>query len=422
MLTKFDEQAQKAIVVGESIAFDLGHNNVGSEHLLLSLLKISDSKLKELLERDDIYYKDVYNDVKRLLGTSDNKPFCLEYSQKLTSIFNIAVETVKELDKDKVSLDILTIVLLEDEESIAYELLKKYQVNFKDIIHQLIKYEEEKINNLSKIKTFNFVEVYEPKEEKLILERDDEVLQILVGLSCQTKSNIAITGYAGVGKTAIVEELARKLKFGKNQGNLKDYTVVKLNLTSIVAGTKYRGEFEEKIDNYLKSIKDKKVITFIDEGHQIVQAGVGENSFGLGEMLKPVLCQEGYKFIIATTKDEYKFIQSDAALNRRFRQVNVEEPHKDKVFSMIEKKIKHLEKFHGVLVSEENVRKLIEESSKVPLRYFPDKILDVLDMAMSYAKVTNSKFSLYYAKKYINSWTMITETKDEVIKDKIRIN
>ena len=133
MLTKFDEQAQKAIVVGESIAFDLGHNNVGSEHLLLSLLKISDSKLKELVKKYNVNDKCIYEDIKRLFGANDDQPFYMEYSEAVKNILETAVEITNEQNKSKVTLNILTIALLKSEESVAYELLKKYQVDFEDI-------------------------------------------------------------------------------------------------------------------------------------------------------------------------------------------------------------------------------------------------------------------------------------------------
>ena len=127
MLTKFDEQAQKAIVVGESIAFDLGHNNVGSEHLLLSLLKISDSKLRELVKKYDVDDKNIYEDIKRLFGTNDNQPFYMEYSDALKSILEAAIEITHQQNKSTVTLNILTIALLQSEESVAHELLKKYR-------------------------------------------------------------------------------------------------------------------------------------------------------------------------------------------------------------------------------------------------------------------------------------------------------
>ena len=137
MLTKFDEQAQKAIVVGESIAFDLGHNNVGSEHLLLSLLKISDSKLRELVKKYDVDDKNIYEDIKRLFGTNDDQPFYMEYSDAVKSILEAAMEITNQQNKSKVTLNILTIALLQSEESVAHELLKKYGVNFKDVISKL---------------------------------------------------------------------------------------------------------------------------------------------------------------------------------------------------------------------------------------------------------------------------------------------
>ena len=137
MLTKFDEQAQKAIVVGESIAFDLGHNNVGSEHLLLSLLKISDSKLRELVKKYDVDDKNIYEDIKRLFGTNDDQPFYMEYSDAVKSILEAAMEITNQQNKSKVTLNILTIALLQSEESVAHELLKKYKVDFEEIIYQL---------------------------------------------------------------------------------------------------------------------------------------------------------------------------------------------------------------------------------------------------------------------------------------------
>ena len=136
MLTKFDEQAQKAIVVGESIAFDLGHNNVGSEHLLLSLLKISDSKLRELVKKYDVDDKNIYEDIKRLFGTNDDQPFYMEYSDAVKSILEAAMEITNQQNKSKVTLNILTIALLQSEESVAHELLKTLKVNNEEIIYQ----------------------------------------------------------------------------------------------------------------------------------------------------------------------------------------------------------------------------------------------------------------------------------------------
>ena len=158
MLTKFDEQAQKAIVVGESIAFDLGHNNVGSEHLLLSLLKISDSKLCELLKKYDVDDKNIYEDIKSLFGTNDNdnQPFYMEYSDALKSILEAAIEITHQQNKSTVTLNILTIALLQSEESVAHELLKKYRVNFKEVISKLGTKNNDKPQNLSGVKKINF--------------------------------------------------------------------------------------------------------------------------------------------------------------------------------------------------------------------------------------------------------------------------
>lgn len=405
MLTKFDEQAQKAIVVGESIAFDLGHNNVGSEHLLLSLLKISDSKLRELVKKYDVDDKNIYEDIKRLFGTNDNdnQPFYMEYSDALKSILEVAIEITHQQNKSTVTLNILTIALLQSEESVAHELLKKYRVNFKEVISKLGTKNNDKPQNLSGVKKLTFAEIINPKKKQVIMERDEEVLQILVGLCCLEKANIAITGPAGVGKSAIIDELSRVLKYESVPKSLKGYTIVKLNLTSMLAGTKYRGDFEERLDKYLKEIRNKKVITFIDEGHQITATGNSDNTLPLSEMIKPILSRGRFKFIIATTENEYKIIEADAALNRRFRKVPIYEPEKEKVFAMIREKINILKKFHGVDISKETIDEIIEETSKIRNRCFPDKALDVIDMTMAYSQVMNEDFSIDYAKKYISN-------------------
>ena len=193
------------------------------------------------------------------------------------------------------------------------------------------------------------------------------------------------------------------MKYESVPKSLKGYTIVKLNLTSMLAGTKYRGDFEERLDKYLKEIRNKKVITFIDEGHQMTATGNSDNTLPLSEMIKPILSRGRFKFIIATTENEYKIIEADAALNRRFRKVPIYEPEKEKVFAMIREKINILKKFHGVDISKETIDEIIEETSKIRNRCFPDKALDVIDMTMAYSQVMNEDFSIDYAKKYISN-------------------
>lgn len=207
MLTKFDEQAQKAIVVGESIAFDLGHNNVGSEHLLLSLLKISDSKLKELVKKYNVNDKCIYEDIKRLFGANDDQPFYMEYSDAVKNILETAVEITNEQNKSKVTLNILTIALLKSEESVAYELLKKYQVDFEDIIYQLNESSELE-TKLDQIQSLVNLNKKVKKGEKLIVGRQNELEKLCMILSKKEKNNALIIGDAGVGKSALVEKLA----------------------------------------------------------------------------------------------------------------------------------------------------------------------------------------------------------------------
>ena len=188
MLTKFDEQAQKAIVVGESIAFDLGHNNVGSEHLLLSLLKISDSKLRELVKKYDVDDKNIYEDIKRLFGTNDDQPFYMEYSDAVKSILEAAMEITNQQNKSKVTLNILTIALLQSEESVAHELLKKYKVDFEEIIYQLNESSELE-TKLDQIQSLVNLNKKVKQGEHLIVGRQKELEKLCMILSKKEKNN-----------------------------------------------------------------------------------------------------------------------------------------------------------------------------------------------------------------------------------------
>ena len=186
MLTKFDEQAQKAIVVAESIAFDLGHNNVGSEHLLLSLLKISDCKLRDLVKEYGVNEKNIYEDIKRLFGTNDDQPFYMEYSDAVKNILETAVEITNKQNKSKVTLNILTISLLKNAECVAHELLKKYHVDFDDIIYQLNESSELE-TKLDQIPSLVNLNKKVKQSEHLIIGRKKELEKLCMILSKKEK-------------------------------------------------------------------------------------------------------------------------------------------------------------------------------------------------------------------------------------------
>lgn len=246
-------------------------------------------------------------------------------------------------------------------------------------------------------------------KRKVILGRDEEVKNVLVSLSKQIKSNIILIGEPGTGKTAIVEELARQIKFNEIP-KFEGYTVLELNITSLVAGTKYRGMLEERLNNFIAFMekhKNLKTIIFIDEVHKIMGAGSNEETpLDVSNMLKPLLARDNIKMIGATTLDEYdKYICRDKALMRRFDTLIVKEPNKEKVYEMIAEKINILKAYHDVNITKEDIQFVVNIADlELKNRYFPDKALDIIDYCMAEVSFENKKdFDISYVKKYIDN-------------------
>ena len=355
----------------------------------------------------------IYEDVVRLFGEKDIQPFYMEYSEVVKKILEDAMSMSEAKKESKVSLNTLSIAMLLQKESVAVVLLNNYHVPFDEIKKELE--EKENMDDIKLGPCESFATILQPSRKKLILERNQEVKDIIISLSCKEKSNVALIGKAGVGKSAVVEELARILKYYPPK-NLDGYQIVSFNLTAAMSGTRYRGELEEKINKLLNITRDKKAIIFIDEGHDILKSGATE-SLSVSDMIKPVMARSDYKFIVATTEAEYnQFIQNDAALNRRFRQVTIREPEINKVKRMITKKVEDYSKYHHVSIKDLDIDNIIDLCIDVPDRYFPDKALDVIDYVMAYCKFENkTRFDIQVAKRYINSLKGYPSVESEVL-------
>lgn len=396
MLDKFDEQCQKAIVTAESICFDKGHERVDTCHLLLALLQM-DVLLTKEIKKYGVDYTYFAKRVEHFFPEKEAQPFYLEYGDVFKMILNNALENKK---KAKVNIDELCVALLESE-SVSVEILKEEGVEIDEVVDKL----REKESSLKAIKGCeSFTEIIKPAKTKTILGRDKEVKQMIIGLSCKDKANIALLGKAGVGKSAIVEELARLIRYNPPQ-KLKGYQIVNLDVTATVAGTKYRGEFEEKIQRFLKAVKGKKLIVFIDEAHSLTQAGSSEGSTSLSEILKPILTQGKHKFIIATTEEEYdRYLAVNKALARRFRRIHIHEPKPSQIPAMIKKKVQGYIKYHHVSIELEDIEKVISMAKTIPDRYFPDKALDIIDYTMAWCACEDmERFNLEVASDYVTS-------------------
>lgn len=245
-------------------------------------------------------------------------------------------------------------------------------------------------------------------EEKVVLGRDEEIKQIMISLSKKTKPNVILVGEAGTGKTAIVEEISRQLKYNLCK-KFEGYRIVELNITNLVAGTKYRGELESKMEEFIQVMsenKDINLIVFIDEIHKIMGAGASEHApLDVSNMLKPLLARDNIRMIGATTKDEYeKYICKDKAVMRRFDTIKIEEPQKEKVYTMISAKVNQLQKYHNVKITKKDIDYVIDKASVIKDRYFPDKALDIIDYCMAETSfLEKDKFNKKLVDAYVNN-------------------
>ncbi|MZK54325.1 AAA family ATPase [Coprobacillus sp. BIOML-A1] len=392
-MREFDEQAQKAIVVAESLSFDFGHQNVGSEHLLLSLLKIHDNQLKRLLQKYDVNDAVVEEDIKRLFGTNDDQPFYMEYSQSVKRILERSIEYAKDKNQDQVTLNILIISLLKEKESVAYEILQKYHVDVEEVIY-LLQEKSAFETPLDQIPTLVNINKKVKTKKYKIIGRENEIDQVCTILSKKEKNNVLIIGEAGVGKSALVEKLAMMINQGKVVDSLKNKIIYELSLSSLVAGTKYRGEFEEKFKKIIDKVKDlDNVIIFIDEIHNVIGAGGAEGAIDASNILKPYLARKDMTVIGATTIDEYyKHFEKDHAMNRRFSIVTLKENTKEETLEILKGIKGYYESYHQIKIDNVLLKELIElVDCHIKNRTYPDKAIDILDLSCVKAKFYHEK-------------------------------
>lgn len=393
MLTKFDEQAQKAIVIAESLAFDFGHNNVGSEHLLLALLKLQESKLKNLLLKYEVTDDLIEQDIIRLFGKKEEQPFYLEYSDVMKQIMEDSIELSKNKNYHQVTLNLLTISLLKAKDSVALELLKRYQVDINDIIYILNEKTafETRLDQISSLVNLN---KKVKNKNYQIIGRDKEIDQICTILAKKEKNNVLIIGEAGVGKSALVEKLAMLINAKKAPPVLEHKIIYELSLSSLVAGTKYRGEFEEKFKKIIDKIKEiNDVIIFIDEIHNLIGAGGAEGAIDASNILKPYLARKDITIIGATTLDEYyEHFEHDHAMNRRFSIVTLKENTKEETYQILLGIKKYYEDYHHIKVKNNTLKELLSLVDEyMKNRTYPDKAIDILDLSCVKAQFYKEK-------------------------------
>ena len=422
MFVNFSEETRHILKQAEKEKDDLNHPYVGSEHLFLSILK--DSKLIEIFKKYNITYDKFKEKLINTIGIGKIKsPFTL-YTPLLKRILENVVMDAKEENNKSVSPELIIIYTLNEEDGIAYNILRSLRVNIDKLYFDI---KIKKTNKINKSKKLFLNEVgtdltLKAKEQKLdpLIGRQDEIRKIIEILLRRKKNNPILIGPAGVGKTAIVEGIANLIISNECPNYLKNKKIISIDIFSLVSGTKYRGEFEEKMKNLVKELEENNdIIVFIDEIHTLVGAGGAEGAIDASNILKPALARGSIKVIGATTMDEYKkYIEPESALSRRFQNIIIKEPNKDELIKLL-MKIKPLyEKHHNIRISNELIEEIVTLSNKYIInRFEPDRSIDILDEVCARTSLKENVFEKN-KKHLINKLDKIKQYKIKAIEKK----
>ena len=409
----FTEESRSLLISAKEEMYKLKHSYVGTEHLLLAILK---SNLKNRLNKYNITYEIALKNIKKIVGVGTQETDLFLYTPVLKRIIENSIIDSKDNNTD-VTPEILFLNFLEEGEGVGIRILlisnidlDKLYLEFKDNYKNKKNKNNEIINELGcNLNELNI----DP-----VIGREKEINRIIEILSRRSKNNPILIGEAGVGKTAIVEELSKRIKEGKVPSKLLGKKIIKVDMASIVAGTKYRGEFEEKIKKLINAVSDDhNIILFIDEIHTIVGAGGAEGAIDASNILKPALARNEISLIGATTISEYKkFICEDKALERRFQKVIIDEPNTVETINIITNLVPIYEKFHNVKINKKDIENIVKLSNKyIKDRHEPDASIDILDEVCSRVSLKESKKDLEY-KKIVNEYNKINLQKKELIK------
>ncbi|GAA0117630.1 ATP-dependent Clp protease ATP-binding subunit [Clostridium senegalense] len=407
MFNRFTERARNVLMYANDESRGFKHGYVGTEHILLAVLKEEDGISKNILNDFNINYDNVKNLIEAYVGygnieMSENE---IALTPRTKRLFEISLVEARSLNQNYISPEHMTLALIREGEGVAYTIIVNLGADplklYKDI-QKAIKGEESNIKSHSKkskkdTKTLDKYGkditdlAYEGKLDPII-GRDKETERVLEILCRRMKNNPCLIGDPGVGKTAIAEGLAQKIASGNIPEILKEKRVVSLDMSSVLAGSKYRGEFEERLNNIIEEVaKAGNVILFIDEIHTIVGAGGAEGAIDASNILKPALARGEIQCIGATTLDEYrKYIEKDAALERRFQSVLVDEPTKEEAIEILKGLRDKYEAHHRVQITDEAIEAAVKLSDRyITDRFLPDKAIDLIDEAGAKMRIEN---------------------------------
>ena len=411
MYYKFTARAEKALEYAQEIAMELGHNYIGTEHLLYGLVEEGTGVASKVLQNQGLTSEKVKQSIEEIVGVGDEIEDAnqISFTPRSKRVIENAFLEARRLGTEYIGTEHLLIGIMKEGDCVATRIMLEEDVNPQGLYNELVKVlneegEESNESNSSSSKgSYNSTPTLnqygtdltkQAKEGKLdpVIGRKEEIQRVIQILSRRTKNNPCLIGEPGVGKTAVAEGLAEKIVAGDVPEILKNKRVVSLDMASMIAGAKYRGDFEERIKKALKEVKKAgDVIIFIDEIHTIVGAGSAEGAVDAANILKPLLARGEIQLIGATTLKEYrKYIEKDAALERRFSPVTVNEPTEEEATQILFGLRDKYEAHHNVKITDEAIKVAVELSSRyINDRYLPDKAIDLIDEAASKVRMSS---------------------------------
>ena len=388
MFDNFNFEIAKIFKKAEDEMAELRHPYVGSEHLLLAILSCGDNVSKSL-NKNGLTYQKFRDELVRLVGIGTKTSDLKLYTPLLKRVIDNALCDSKEDSSSQVSTTHLLIALLEESEGIAIRIMAGLEIDLNKLYKDIKKQKSSKSNKLTIYEIGSVLNKYVDLNESVV-GREKELDFIIETLLRKNKNNPLLVGKSGTGKTAIVEELARRIEKDEVPEELKNKKIVLLDMASLVSGTKYRGEFEERLNKIIEEvIIEENIILFIDEIHTLVNAGGAEGAIDASNILKPYLARGKIKCIGATTTEEFnKFIAKDKALERRFQKISVFEPTEDETKTVLKAIKKEYEKHYNIKITSKNIDDIVYYANKyIYNRHNPDKCIDVLDSVCAKVKL-----------------------------------
>ena len=408
MMQRFTDDAQRVLSFAQEAALELGHDYVGTEHVLIGLIKVKNGVAAKALNELGLSAETIIEDVEEHIGRGNKKASSVYMTPRVKHVLELAVEVANHMNHNYVGTEHILLGLLSDGGGVAVGLLRNHNIRANDIVDTIRTIlgssdsashsgEDRKDNSsLGELADFGTDLNESAKQGKIdpVIGRDKEIARVIQILSRRTKNNPVLIGEPGVGKTAIAEGLAQRIVNGNVPEILRNKRIISLSISSMLAGAKYRGEFEERLKKAIDEVqKHDDMIIFIDEIHTLVGAGATEGAMDAANILKPALARGEFQVVGATTLDEYKkHIEKDAALERRFQPVLVGEPSEEDALEILKGLRDRYEAFHKAKITDEALEAAVSLSSRyITDRFLPDKAIDVVDEAAS--KVRMKVFS-----------------------------